>query len=364
MRIVHAVYIPRLSGAEVLVSLLAPRHQEAGHTTMVLSLRPSQPSFDGILSGLRKCGVVVKTPKHDLTRWQRIGFLWAELLDFEPDVVFAHSVIPSAYLRTIAAFTRIRIVTVLHDASQDDYRDWRFRLAEYLLPAPRAVVAVAARGLQHYRERFRGVSGEVIANAIDLNALKSALEKRTTYRARVLCLEDGETLFVSVGRFSRQKNQDVLISAFERLPDSVLKKCRLLIIGISEDAGYEAYLRMKAKILGERVSVVANRADSMELLACADVFCMPSLQEGFSLAFLEGLALEVRVLASEIDSFAFAARWPGVTLIPATAIDLWAKHFKGALFEGGRRYARPVEKYDPAGVARTYERVAMEVASQ
>ncbi len=363
MRIAHIVYTPRLSGAEVLVSLLIPKHIENGHAAGIVSLNPSEVSFSRLHGRLLANNTEMFFPATKLSRSERIAFLESAFSSFKPDVIFAHSVIPSAYSRWVARRLKVPVVTVLHDASRDDYRALELRLAErFFLPRPQYVVAVAECALINYQKRISDkIQGSVIENAIDLNELREAKKNRAQYRKEVLGFANDELLFVSVGRYSRQKNQEFLIEAFAQIPLSARDKCRLLLLGISEDKTYEKHLRDIAIRLGDRVHFLADRADSLAILACADIYCMPSLNEGFSLAFLEGLAMEIEVVASNIPAFRFAQDWPGVSLLPLHDVSVWSDWLASQVDKPQQLHARSLEKFEPSAVARKYELIATRV---
>lgn len=302
-------------------------------------------------------------PAKRLSRSARVTYLRKALQKFSPDVIFAHSIIPSAYVRWAARSLGRPVVTVLHDATRDDYNSWVYRLAERVLPAPQYVVAVAAEALANYRKRFsEKMPGRVVENAINFDGLHQAQSGRGKFRAEVLRLNATEKLFVSIGRYSRQKNQELLIKAFAAIPEHIRAQSRLLLVGITEDRAYEQHLRDIAMDLGDRVLFLVDRPDSLQILACADVYCMPSLHEGFSLAFLEGLALGVKVLASNIPAFRFAATWDGVVLAPVEDLKLWCELMQATVIEVPTTYVRSLDKFNPATVASHYETIAQQLS--
>lgn len=102
---------------------------------------------------------------------------------------------------------------------------------------------------------------------------------------------------VSVGSLKEQKNQLYLLQVMERLQD---KKITLDIYG-------EGSLRpMLEKYIRDRqlpVRLMGQVKNLDEILPGYDLFVMPSLYEGFSLAVLEGMMMETPMFLSDIATF-------------------------------------------------------------
>jgi glycosyltransferase involved in cell wall biosynthesis len=103
-------------------------------------------------------------------------------------------------------------------------------------------------------------------------------------------------LFLS--RIHPKKGLDMLVEAFARVrqthPDA-----GLLAVAIPQDADYEARLRTRIDELGsERLVLVTDLVgpEARSALAAADVFCLPSHQEGLSIAILEAMGAGLPVL--------------------------------------------------------------------
>jgi glycosyltransferase involved in cell wall biosynthesis len=145
-------------------------------------------------------------------------------------------------------------------------------------------VAVAAYGLDPARVA-------VVPEGIDLGSWQ-----RTGERAG-----DGERppVVLSVARQYRRKDTRSLLEAFARLRESH-PEARLRIVGGGPDL---PRIRARARELGlgDRVTFLGEVPDDgavrREYLA-ADLFCLPSLQEGFGIAFLEAMAAGLPVVAT------------------------------------------------------------------
>ena len=111
-----------------------------------------------------------------------------------------------------------------------------------------------------------------------------------------LGLKQEDKIVLSVGELSRRKNHKVVLEAVARIP---LPQIHYLICGIGPE---EEKLRRLAKDLGmeDRLHLLGFRRDIPKLLALADVYAFPSLQEGLPVALMEAMAAGKAVVCSEI----------------------------------------------------------------
>jgi glycosyltransferase involved in cell wall biosynthesis len=113
-------------------------------------------------------------------------------------------------------------------------------------------------------------------------------------------------LVVSIGQIALRKGQDLLLAAVARLAGE-FPDLRTAIAGARYSAKIESreferqlYERTKAPDLAGRVCFLGYRDDVPALLADADVLVIPSRQEPLSRTLLEGLALGVPAVATNV----------------------------------------------------------------
>lgn len=136
-----------------------------------------------------------------------------------------------------------------------------------------------------------GIRGpyEVIPNGVDLDRFRpAAAEERKDLRAQ-LDLPD-VPLFLTVGRLSKQKGQDLLVEAW----GAGLGEAHLAIVG---GGPMLADLRARA---APSVSFPGSSEEVELWLRAADGFVLPSRWEGMSLALLEALATGLPCVAFEV----------------------------------------------------------------
>ena len=132
---------------------------------------------------------------------------------------------------------------------------------------------------------------EVVYNAVDVD--RAAATAPPALRAQ---LGGSETrpLVLTPARLDAQKGHDTLLEAIAEVPDALF-----LLAG---DGPERARLEARATELGvaERVRFLGRREDVPELMAACDLFALPSLYEGSSLAVLEAMAAGIPVVSSAI----------------------------------------------------------------
>jgi glycosyltransferase involved in cell wall biosynthesis len=148
---------------------------------------------------------------------------------------------------------------------------------------------VVSKTLQAYYRSRHGVDSLRVPNGTTIRPrrISSALDK--------LGLQPGRYILF-LGRFSPEKNCDLLISAYERIATTV----KLVLAGGSSYT--DEYAQKLRSHQSDRVRLLdyvsGERFD--ELLTNAMLFVLPSDLEGLSLALLDAMGAGVCVLASDI----------------------------------------------------------------
>ena len=135
----------------------------------------------------------------------------------------------------------------------------------------------------------------VLNNAIDTDRFTFDEQIRNEYR-KMFGLND-EKVFIQVGRMSQQKNYLFTLDIFaDYLKED--PRARLFLVGNGElrEAIDQKIIELQ---LDRNVTVLEYRDDVDHLLQMADVFLMPSLFEGLSVAAVEAQASGIRCLLSD-----------------------------------------------------------------
>lgn len=113
-----------------------------------------------------------------------------------------------------------------------------------------------------------------------------------------MSLSDDVTVFLFVGRISRDKGIDDLINAFQRLAQSNANSV-LWIVG-PDEGGLSNYLKVELIASGLPVYWFGPTPHPEQYMRAADVLILPSYREGFGSVIIEAAACGIPTIAYEI----------------------------------------------------------------
>ena len=131
-------------------------------------------------------------------------------------------------------------------------------------------------------------NGVVMNNAIDLSAFFFSQKTRDLYRKK-LCVGNETVVIGHVGRFSPEKNQELIVQAVDQIINEGFKNIKVIFIG---DGAYQP--RIKALVTENCLEPYFDFLGAVDNVPCylnaMDIFLFPSKYEGFGLAALEAQA--------------------------------------------------------------------------
>lgn len=254
------------------------------------------------------------------------------------DLVHVHYAIPHATSAWIAVEmlkkeTDLKIVTTLHgtDITLVGLHPSFQAITQFSILKSDGLTAVSEFLKQRTIEDF-AVPGDrirVIPNFIDPKIFRR--NKEPCHRATLA--PDGERIIMHISNFRPVKRIPDVVEIFARISQKV--PSRLVLVG---DGPERARGLEKAKELGvvDRVLFLGKHQSVDELLACADLFLLPSKNESFGLAALEALACGVPVIGTEMGGLPEVVRH-GETgyLFPLGAVEEMAEAGVGLLVDDG-----------------------------
>lgn len=177
---------------------------------------------------------------------------------------------------------------------------WHRRLINYWLAKKHTHKIIA--GSQEIKQdilKYDFVSSdliEIIPNSIDLKKSTSYLTKIEARRK--INIPTNTYTIGTLGRLEKQKGHCFLIDALAILKRSNLN-IKLLIIGSGRE---EINLKRQAELLDltDNIFFLGTRIDIGDLFRAMDLFVMPSLWEGLSLAMLSAMAANLPVVATQV----------------------------------------------------------------
>jgi glycosyltransferase involved in cell wall biosynthesis len=233
--------------------------------------------------------------------WRAVGDL-AELMRRERiDLVHAHLYHANLYGRLAALRAGVPAIATVHNT----YTRTKLhrRLLNRLLARASARVVAVSDDIRRDVLRYDGIPQDKIAtiqNGIDVSRVASAMTREAA-RAR-LGIPEPSLALGCVARLEEQKGHCYLLDALALLckeAPAVAMQIRLVVAG---DGRLRSELEAQAQSLGVAgmVSFLGTRRDIADILRALDVYVMPSLWEGLSLALLEAMAAGLPIIASDV----------------------------------------------------------------
>jgi L-malate glycosyltransferase len=283
----------------------------------------------------------------------------------ELDVLHVHYAIPHATSAWIAkemlgANHAPSIITTLHgtDITLVGQERSFWEITRFSIRRSDGITAVSEYLKQETVDKFQVPAEdiEVIPNFID-----PAHYDRDRYPCRKQALtETGEKMVMHISNFRPVKRVCDVVQIFDGINRSV--PARLVFVGDGPDRT-EAVEEAQRLGIRDRVIFLGKQDNVAELLACADLFLLPSQSESFGLAALEAMACGVPVVATRAGGIPEVVEH-GVTgyLAEIGAVEEMAEAGVALLSDAGRwdqvsAAARAVatERFSAAGVVPQYE---------
>jgi len=231
-------------------------------------------------------------------------------------IVHSHGYKSNFYSILASARMNIKKVTTCHNWLGDDLK-MRFytRLDKALLNRFDRVVVVS----NDLRDKISKKAASqdkviVINNGVDIDKFKFA--SRDSEIKESMGLREGEPVIVSIGRLTEEKGLIYLIKAFVKIV-SEYPRAKLLIVG---DGPLRSFLELEIKSLELENNVIfaGIRNDIPEILAMANVFVLPSLEEAMPMALLEAMAAKSPIVATGVGAISniIKDRYSGLIVEP------------------------------------------------
>lgn len=296
LTLLHVVDSLEIGGLERVVTDLAIAQQAAGHRVAVFSIADS----DGFVPVLRAAGIpVVMGGKSGTLDRRVLGRLRQAARG--ADVVHAHNFVPNYYaaFALLGTWRRPALVGTCHDMGTRLGNARLRRLYRLSLLRTQRVAMVGGQVHARFVDAGYVAAGraETLLNGIPLAPFAWSPQRREEARRRLELAQD-DLVVGHVGRLVELKNQAALIA---ELPALAAEFPRLKLVLVGEGPTRQA-LQAQAEAAGmaSRVLFAGARQDVSDLLPAFDVFALPSLTEGLSIALLEACASRLAIVATAV----------------------------------------------------------------
>ncbi len=285
MRVVHILPTLGIGGAEQMVFELARRLPDRGWDVHVIAMMGGGRFLAEFEHAHIPTTVFPKTGP-----FGSCGFFPTRecLRELRPAIVHTHLFGADLWGR-LAAFTAGVPTVITTEHNLFPHEGWLTRATKRLLASRTdAFVAVSVAVKRHLIEAERVSKKRIrlIPNGIDCARIIPRTARAFRDVPRLL----------TVGRLDPQKGHATLLKALAR----VKRPWMLDVAGVGP-------LERDLKALADRLAIAPRirwlgvRRDVPSLLSSSDLFCFPSLWEGFGLAAVEAAAAGVPIVASDLD---------------------------------------------------------------
>jgi glycosyltransferase involved in cell wall biosynthesis len=283
-------------GVQQIWANLAERFREQSHDVRLIALYPfGQTSAQN--AELPFTYIVPERPKGLMAAPRMMAALARTLRQEKFDVIFtampAANVIVPIMARLASASTK---VILSHHTPVDTYSRI-FRLMEGpagLLRNVSHIVTVSRAVAQSLRQRPGAYRRKI---KVIHNALPARIEEKLSeMHERRLSRQENDRIVIATGRLAYQKNYPTIIHTAALVPG-----VKFQIVGSGPE---EQSLKAMARAQGVEDRVIflgqKSRAETLSLLAQADIFFQPSLFEGHSLALIEAAKIGLPLVVSDV----------------------------------------------------------------
>ncbi|MFT3904322.1 MAG: glycosyltransferase [Niabella sp.] len=173
----------------------------------------------------------------------------------------------------------------------------RIKSEEYLVKQSSRTICVSDSNYKEGDDLF-GISSKAIVIKNGINQARFRLENKFADVRKELGIGVDVTLVGFIARVTAQKNPLGLIEAMSKIPPTY--NIKLLMVG-DGDLKEEAQKLASDLGLQDRIIFQPFRKDVPDLLNAIDIYCLPSLWEGLSIALLEAMAMRKAIVATPVD---------------------------------------------------------------
>lgn len=299
IKVLQAIRQGKVGGGETHIIDLVSNLNKNNFQTAVLSFTDGE-----MIDKLNDIGIenyVIHSEKaFDLSKWKKVKTL---LQEKQIDLIHIHGTRATSNVYWAAKNLGLPTIYTIHGWSfHDDQKAFvkqsRIFFEKWITKKTNCNISVSVSNQQTGFKYIPGFKSVVVHNGIDLKKFNPDGDTRKNLRSELNIAKDA-CVICFIGRMTAQKDPLTLIHAFKEVSlfnsDAVL-----LIIGDGELKEKALALAKELKI--EKKVVFQNfRADVADVLFSSDIFCLPSLWEGFPIALLEAMAMRKAVIATEVD---------------------------------------------------------------
>jgi len=322
-RVLHVMASLERSGMEMMLISSCSEWRRNGYSCDVVG---TAREIGPVAAQMRECGYgVFHIPFRDKHRFiPRLRFLldFSRLCKSNYDVIHIHPEGGRPIFALLARMAGIRQIAVTPHSTFKFHGVLRMRkfLERHFIRFLGGRFGMISEGVSACEwERFR-IKGVRIWNWFDSAHFRPpSLDERASAR-QALGIKDEDFVLLSVGNCAKVKNHNAILRALPLIPKAIHPL--YLHVGREEDDMPERSLATQLNVM-DRIRFLGSQPDPLPYLWAADVFVMPSVNEGLSIAAMEAIAACAPALFANVaglSEIAAETRWTVLTTITAESV--------------------------------------------
>ncbi len=215
------------------------------------------------------------------------------------DVVYTHLFLANFLVRSLAILARVPTIVIFEHSTYFNKSPWQVAM-DRLLARFTSRIFVSTEEVKRFtieQERLPESLFSVVRNPVSIPEREDVDLEALRDRAGIK-VGDGP-ISLTVGRFSDEKGQQVLIEALARIK-SKLGRARFLLVGHGPKE-HELDALIGHYSLREQVRLIHDPERASEYYHVADWFILPSLREGQAIVVEEAMLAGLPIIASRLE---------------------------------------------------------------
>ena len=218
-------------------------------------------------------------------KFSLIGKFYKIIKKERPDVVHCHLNLVNYFFPLALIFhRRVKFFYTIHNSAEKEIGSRvELEICKLFFKKLFKVVAISKTTQKSYEDLYHLYNSSLIYNGRSLPQ-KSEHFKQVADEINAYKNTENTLIFCHIGRFAPQKNQQVLVTAFNQLCEQGYD-VSLIIIG----ANFESATLLKS-IANKNIHFLGEKTNIADYLILADAFCLCSLHEGMPISLIEAIA--------------------------------------------------------------------------
>ncbi len=298
IRVLECIRQGQIGGGESHLLSLVENLDKKRFEPVVLSFTPG-PMVDQLKQMGIETHVIYTTRPFDVSKWKTVKqFIKSKQID----LVHAHGTRANSNVLWASKSLHIPVIYTVHGWSFHPdqkalVRKLRIMGENYLVSRTALNISVSKSNQQSGKEVLSDFRSVVVNNGINQQKFNPANQYNNIRHE--LNIPAHKLLVLFIARFTLHKQPLTLIHAFAKAVKEN-PELHMLMVG-DGDQKEEAIQLIEQLQLTKNITLEKFRQDVPQVLACADIFVLPSLWEGLPIGLLEAMAMGKTIIASNVD---------------------------------------------------------------